>query len=276
MLDMPTLTPGQYALVFNLFSFTIATMLAAFVFFLLAQNRVAPKYRISLIVSALVVGIAAYHYIRIIGSWESAYTLTGGAYVFSGKPFNDAYRYVDWLLTVPLLVVELVLVLALPKQQQGRLITSLGVAAALMIILGYPGEIADDNVTRAVWGTLSTIPFIYIVYVLWARLGKAMERQPERVAVLFRNIRLLLLGTWGFYPIVYMAPFLGFDGGGAEVVIQAGYSIADVLAKAGYGVMIYAIARAKTEADGWTIGDGQSATRGLVQPGRPQRETATA
>lgn len=251
MVDVPTLTPGQYSLVFNLFSFTIASMGAAFIFFVLGQSRVAPKYRISLIVSSLVVGIAAYHYIRIIGSWEKAYMLVDGMYVASGIPFNDAYRYVDWLLTVPLLVIELVLVLALAKEIQGKLIFSLGLAAALMVLLGYPGEVADDNTTRAIWGFLSTIPFVYVVWTLWSRLGEAMGRQPERVAVLFRNTRLLLLLTWGFYPIVYMAPFLGIEGGSAETIIQVGYSISDVLAKALYGVMIYAIAREKTTADGW-------------------------
>ena len=251
MIELPTLSAGQYSLVFNMFSFTIATMFAAFVFFILAQNRVAPKYRISLIVSALVVGIAGYHYYRIIGSWSDAYTFTGGDYVFSGQPFNDAYRYVDWLLTVPLLVIELVLVLALPRDKQGGLIAKLGLAAAAMILLGYPGEITLDVGTRALWGFLSTIPFVYIVYVLWKELGGAMDRQPERVRVLFRNIRLLLLATWGFYPIVYMAPFLDISGASAVVAIQVGYTVADVLAKAAYGVMIYAIAREKTEADGW-------------------------
>ena len=138
MFDLPSLTAGQYSLAFNMFSFTIASMLATFVFLLVAQGRVAPKYRISLIVSALVVGIAAYHYIRILGSWQGAYALDQATQMYnaSGKPFNDAYRYVDWLLTVPLLVVELVLVLALPKEKRGSLITRLSIAAVFMIGLG--------------------------------------------------------------------------------------------------------------------------------------------
>ena len=251
MPEVVPLTPAQFSLVYNSLSFTIATMGAAFVFFVLAQNRVAPKYRISLIVSALVVGIAAYHYFRIFNSWVGTYSLEGGIYNQTGTEFNDTYRYVDWLLTVPLLVVELVLVLALSKPVQRQLITTLGSAAALMIILGYPGEIASDTTTRAIFGALSTIPFVYIIYVLWTRLGAVIDEQPPRVATLFRNTRLLLLATWGFYPLVYMAPFVGFSGASAEVILQVGYSIADVLAKAGYGVMIYAIAREKTTADGW-------------------------
>lgn len=253
-MELSSLTLGQYSLVYNLFSFTIASMLAAGLFFILAQKRVAPQYRISLFVSTLVVGIAAYHYFRITGSWVDAYTLSeAGNYVASGKPFNDAYRYVDWLLTVPLLLVELVLVLNLSREKSGPLLTKLVIAAAFMIGLGYPGEIATSDGTRALWGFLSTIPFVYIVYVLWAQLGRAMGDQPERVRILFRNIRLLLLGTWGFYPIVYMAPFVGFTGAESQVVIQVGYSIADVLAKAGYGLMIYAIAREKSLAEGYSL-----------------------
>ncbi len=256
MFDMPTLTPGQYSLVYNMFSFTLASMLAAFAFFTLGRNRVAPKYRLSLLVSALVVGIAAYHYFRIFSSWEGAFTLVDGLYQSSGEPFNDAYRYVDWLLTVPLLLVELVLVLSLARDKSGPLLTKLVIAATAMIALGYPGEILNDTSMfseRGLWGLLSTIPFVYILYVLWGELGGAMGTQPPRVAVLFRNIRLLLVATWGFYPIAYMIPFFGLSGAGAEVALQVGYSIADVLAKAAYGVMIYAIARAKTDADGWSL-----------------------
>lgn len=250
---MSELTMGQYSLVFNMLSFTIASMLAAFVFFILGQSRLAPKYRISLIVSALVVGIAAYHYFRIAESWGHAYTLTGGVYKPTGIPFNDAYRYVDWLLTVPLLLVELILVLNLKREESSSLLTKLTIAAFLMIATGYPGEISSDGTTRAVWGFISTLPFAYIVYILWVELGKVMGNQPERVRVLFRNMRLLILATWGFYPIVYMAPFIGLSGASADVSIQVGYTIADVLAKAGYGVLIYAVARNKSENDGWNV-----------------------
>lgn len=257
---MPTLAPWQYSLVFNALSFTVATMFAAFVFFLICQPRIAPKYRISMMVSALVVGIAGYHYFRIMGSWVEAYVAQGKYYVYSGVPFNDAYRYVDWLLTVPLLLVELVLVMNLTCERSGPMLTKLVVAAALMIATGYPGEISSDTTTRAVWGAISTIPFVYILYVLFKELGDAMGAQPERVQILFRNMRLLLLATWGFYPIAYMAPFIGFSGAGAEVAVQVGYTISDVLAKAGYGVMIYNIARVKSEQEGWSLDSAAAKT----------------
>lgn len=257
--SMPTLTVGQFSLVYNMFSFTIASMSAAFVFFIMGQKRVAPKYRISLMVSALVVGIAAYHYFRIFGSWDHAYELANGMYQSTGQPFNDAYRYVDWLLTVPLLLVELVLVMNLSSEKRGPMLTKLVIAAAAMIALGYPGEILNQTSMfseRGFWGLASSVPFAYILYILWGELGTAMQDQPPRVQILLRNLRLLLIFTWGFYPIAYMAPFAGWTGAGAEVALQVGYTLADVAAKAGYGVMIYAVAREKSIAEDWDVEKG--------------------
>lgn len=246
---MPELTMGQFSLVYNMLSFALAAMLGSFIFFIFSREQVDKKYRQALIISAIVVAVAGYHYWRIFDSWNVAYTLQDGVYVASGIPFNDGYRYVDWLLTVPLLVAELVAVLALARAKSLSLTFRLATAAALMIILGYPGEIASSTMERAIWGALSTVPFLYILWVLWGELGSAIARQNDEVRVLLRNTRLLLLATWGFYPIVYLLPMLGIAGATALVGVQVGYSIADVLAKCGYGLLIYAIARAKTEAD---------------------------
>lgn len=256
---MPELTPTQYELVYNVFSFTFAAMLGSFIFFVLARGEVSAKYRPALIMSALVVAIAGYHYFRIFESWQGAYELVDGVYTTTPEtePFNDAYRYIDWLLTVPLLVAELIAVLGLPRQQRGRLTFLLAGAAALMVIFGYPGEIADDNGTRALWGFISTLPFLYIVYVLFTQLGDAINRQPGEARVLVRNTRLLLLATWGFYPIVYMLPFFDISGAGATVGIQVGYAIADVAAKCGYGLLIYAIARARMRAEGEDVREAE-------------------
>jgi bacteriorhodopsin len=247
---MPQLTQGQYHLVYNMLSLAIAAMLASFAFFVMAQQQLTSKYRPALVMSSLVVGIAGYHYWRIFGSWEAAYTLApSGDYVASGKPFNDAYRYVDWILTVPLLVAELVAVLALPKAARSSLMPRLIVASAAMIALGYPGEVSPTNEGRVAWAVASTVPFTYILYVLWVELSKAAADLDGETQVLLRNTKLLLLGTWGFYPIAYALPLLGISGGAATVGVQVGYSVADIAAKCGYGLMIYSIARSKMAAE---------------------------
>ncbi|MGF1514824.1 MAG: bacteriorhodopsin-like [Elainellaceae cyanobacterium] len=243
------LSTAQFDIVYNAFSFCIATMAAAALFFFNSRAQVAEKYRPALLITALVVTIAGYHYFRIFNAWDEAYALQDGFYAATGASFNDAYRYADWILTVPLLLIEAVSVLALAPEISRSLITKLVIAALAMIVTGYPGEVSDDLTTRLIWGTVSTIPFAYILYVLWAELGKSLERQPEEVKGLVKSLRLLLLLSWGVYPIAYLLPTLGITGATATVGVQVGYTVADVLAKPIFGLYIFAIARAKTRAD---------------------------
>ena len=251
---------AQYQTVFNALSFALAAMLATFVFLLVVQGRVLPRYRQALVVSAMVCLIAAYHYYRIFNSFTEAYVATGVgsphdagsavSYVLvNGPGFNEGYRYVDWLLTVPLLLFETIAVLALAPQLRRSLLLRLIPASALMIILGYPGEISSDNLTRGIWGALSTIPFLYILYVLWIELSRSMKTQPDQVRKDLNGLRLLLLATWGVYPIAYLLPQLGIESADAFVWRQVGYSVADVLAKCLFGLLIYKIAREKSFAD---------------------------
>ena len=248
------LTQGQYDTVYNLLSLVIAAQLFTALFLVAAQPRVLPRYRSALLVSATVCGIAAYHYFRIFNSFREAFVTdaVGGEGTYTqavGASFNEGYRYVDWLLTVPLLLVELVVVLALAKKLQASLLYRLIPASALMILLGYPGEISDSDVTRHVFGLLSTIPFLYILYVLFVELTRSLDRQPAGVRDTVSKLRILLFASWGVYPIAYLLPLIGLDGADAWVGKQAGYSIADILAKALYGLIIFKIARMKSFAD---------------------------
>ena len=251
---------SQFQTVYNVLSFAVASMLAATVFFLVVQGRVLPRYRQALIVSAMVTFIAGYHYVRIFNSFTEAYVAVGDgtpatamnamSYVLvNGDGFNEGYRYVDWLLTVPLLLFEVIAVLALAPQVRRGLMLKLIPASALMIILGYPGEIAVDTATKTVWGVLSTLPFIYILYVLFVELSKAAKNQPTQVGKDLSGLRWLLLATWGVYPISYLLPMLGIAGADSFVWRQVGYSLADVLAKCLFGLLIYKIAREKSFAD---------------------------
>lgn len=246
---MDVISLFQYSLVYNAFSFTFATMAAATLFLWLGRSQVSSHYKTAVTISGLVCAIAAYHYLRIFESWETAYLVKDGIVATSGFAFNDAYRYVDWLLTVPLLLVELVLVMRLSREETVSKSMRLGFAAALMIVLGYPGEIASDIPTRALWGTLSAIPFVYIVWELFSGLGASIERQPESVRGLVKQARLLTFASWGFYPIVYMAPYADISGANAETAIQIGYTIADLIAKAAVGVLVWVIAVRKSEAE---------------------------
>merc|ERR1711982_92074 len=244
-------TYGQWSLVYNSLSFGIAGMGSATIFFWLQLPNVGKSYRTALTITGLVTLIATYHYFRIFNSWCDAFSVSnsmGGAYsvTVSGAPFNDAYRYVDWLLTVPLLLIELILVMKLPKADTVSLSWKLGLASAVMVALGYPGEIQDDLTVRWMWWALAMVPFSYVVFSLLAGLNAATDKQPESVKGLVVSARYLTVISWLTYPFVYIIKNIGLAGAVATTYEQVGYSIADVVAKAVFGVLIWAIASGKS------------------------------
>jgi bacteriorhodopsin len=255
-----SLTGYEFSAVYNLLSLGIASMLFTSIFLFIARDRVLPKYRMAVMVSATVTSIAAYHYFRMFESFSHGYginesstaAVTAGANMldFGAANYNVGYRYIDWFLTVPLLLVELVAVLGLAKAIQSSLLKRLVPAAAAMIVLGYPGDAKLDlfNLAPSMWGLLSTIPFLYILYVLWFEMKKSLASQSEKVRGLFQTLRVLLIATWGVYPITFI---LAMDSTGAptasEVVArEVGYTIADILAKCLFGLIIFSIARIKS------------------------------
>jgi bacteriorhodopsin len=243
------LTFGQYELIYNAFSFGVATFFAATIFFWLGLSQVSQKYKTALVITGLVTFIAGYHYLRIFSSFSEAYTAVDGVVKSTGVAFNVAYRYVDWLLTVPLLLIELILVMGLTRSETISKSVKLGGAAALMIVLGYPGEVSGGiDSTRFIWGALSMIPFLYIVVNLFSGLSESIEKQPADVRGLISSARWVVILSWSFYPVVYFAPFaMALDGGTATTVIEVGYTIADIIAKAVFGVMIFMIAVRKSQ-----------------------------
>ncbi len=262
------LTQPQFDTVYNFLSLVIASQLFTALFLVVSQRRVLPRYRQALVMSAIVCGIAAYHYFRIFDSFKMAFVTEaqGGRGIYeqaAGHSFNEGYRYVDWLLTVPLLLAELIVVLALARKLQTSLLLRLIPASALMIALGYPGEISGDDMTRNIWGLLSTIPFLYILYVLFVELTKSLDRQPAAVRDTVSKMRILLFASWGVYPIAYLIPIYMDTGADAWVAKQVGYSLADIIAKCVYGLLIYRIARLKSFADdpSFAAEEGEHATK---------------
>ena len=263
-----SLTGYEFSAVYNMLSLGIASMLFTSIFLWVARDRVLPKYRMAVMVSATVTSIAAYHYFRMFDSFNHGYgindstkaaALTGADMLdFGAANYNVGYRYIDWFLTVPLLLVELVAVLGLAKAVSSSLLKRLVPAAAAMIVLGYPGDAGISILgiegegfasEAAIWGLLSTIPFLYIMYVLWFEMKKSLESQSARVRSLFQTLRVLLIATWGVYPITFilaMQTESNVPTASEFVAREIGYSIADILAKCLFGLLIFAIARIKS------------------------------
>lgn len=233
------LSANQVMLVGGFFSLTFAVFLGSAIFFFVSRMDVSPAYRMAVTISGVIVTIAGYHYFRIMQSFEKAVT--------EGAGFNEAYRYVDWVVTVPLLLTELVLVLSIAPARRRALLNKLVPYSFLMIVLGYPGETSSDATTKWIFWAAAMVFFVLILVTLFGELTKQIASENPAVQGTLKALRMVLLVTWSFYPIAYLAPVLLADAGAAFVVVNVGYAIADITAKAGYGLMIHHVAKIKTE-----------------------------
>ena len=176
------------------------------------------KRRSAVLISGLVTFIAAYHYMRIFSSWVDAYNYSPGKLeqgemvigspMMTGVPFNDAYRYMDWLLTVPLLLIEILLVMKLDQETFSQKATRLGVGSALMIVSGYYGELTITGNLAPRWACwcLSMCFFLYIVYELLVGLSQATNSESDPIVK--SKIQLAQVPTvlsWCTYPVVHVS-----------------------------------------------------------------------
>lgn len=235
-MDNVMLSGNDYTLVYNVLSFGTAVMFGAFVYFLTQMKSVNKQYQAGIAVSAIVVGIAGYHYYRI---WSD----------FGNEVMNEGYRYADWLITVPLLIIELLIVLGVAQKDRNALMLKLVPATILMVGLGYPGEVADSNGAKWTFWILAMLPFVYILKTLYTELQKAEQRETGDVARQIKNATYVLLTTWLVYPIAYLFPIFDGDSELLETLRQVAYTFADITAKGLYGLMILWIAKSRTAAE---------------------------
>jgi len=258
-MTMYEMTDVQYQGVYNVLSFALASMMATTMYLWFRSFAVLEKYRSAVQISGLVTFIAAYHYFRIFNSWVDAYTYKPGKIIddamelanpsLTGVPFNDAYRYMDWLLTVPLLLIEILLVMKLDERDFNSKAWTLGFGSALMIVSGYYGElvVTGDLTPRWMCWFLSMSFFLYIVYELLVGLADATNSEPDPViAGKIRTAQVMTVISWCTYPIVYLFPMLGISASSAVIGIQVGYCASDIISKCGVGLVIYQISYAKS------------------------------
>ena len=236
MEHMGTIASDNYV-AFTFFIGTMA-MMAASVFFFFELNNTSPKWRTSVLVSGLITFIAAVHYYYMRG-----YNLeTGESPTF--------FRYVDWILTVPLMCVEFYLI---TKKAGAKisLLWKLIFASLVMLVTGYVGEVLDRD-GSVLWGVLSGAAYFYIAYLVWfGEVAKLAETAGPQVAKATRILAWFVLVGWAIYPLGYI---LGTPGGlfGIKLVedpkaalhaMDIVYNIADAINKIGFGLVIYALSR---------------------------------
>lgn len=225
-------------------------MFAASVFFFFERGTVDGKWKTSLLVSGLITGIAAVHYYYM----RDYYAETGT------NP--TALRYIDWTLTVPLMCVEFYLLLR-PAGAKISFMWKLIVASAWMLITGYIGEAfvplnadgtagAGATTHSVIWGVLSTLGYVYVLYSAWAGEAKQLAAKSNSPAVQsgIQALAWFVLVGWAIYPIGYMCMpggWLNIGLGWQSSSVDLFYNIADAINKIGFGLVVYSIAKSETE-----------------------------
>ncbi|MEO0367988.1 MAG: bacteriorhodopsin-like, partial [Pseudomonadota bacterium] len=209
-----------------------AAMVAATFFFWVERDRAEGKWKTSLTVAAMVTGIAAIHYFYMREVWVMT----------NASP--TVFRYVDWLLTVPLQIVEFYLILAAIAVVSVGIFWRLLVASLVMLIFGYLGEVG----AMAVWPAfiIGMLGWIYIIYEVFAGEASKVNASQGTVASqkAFSALRLIVTVGWSIYPIGYI---LGYAGVGSSEMLNIVYNLADFVNKIAFGVVIWAAA---TSSDG--------------------------
>ena len=212
-------------------------MVAATAFFFLETQRVSGKWKTSLTVIGLVTLVAAVHYFYMRDVWVS----TGETPI--------VYRYIDWLITVPLQMVEFYLILAAVGAASSGIFWRLLIGTVVMLLGGYCGEVGYLNAW--VGFIIGMAGWLYILYEIFAgEAGKASaDKAPESVKSAFSAMRLIVTVGWAIYPIGYFYGYLaGVDTAGAADALNIIYNIADVLNKIAFGVIIWAVAVRESES----------------------------
>ena len=205
-------------------------MMAASVFFFLSMNGFDKKWRTSILVSGLITFIAAVHYWYMRDYWSG----------FAESP--TFFRYVDWILTVPLMCVEFFLILRVAGAKTS-LMWRLIALSVIMLVTGYLGEAVFRD-QAWLWGLISGIAYFIIVYDIW--LGKAKKLAIEAGGSVLKAHKTLcwfVLVGWAIYPVGYMAGTPGwYNGIFGGLDLNVVYNIGDAINKIGFGLVIYGLA----------------------------------
>jgi len=208
-------------------------LVAATAFFFIERDRVAGKWKTSLTVSGLVTLIAAVHYFYMRDVWAS-----------SGESPTE-FRYIDWLLTVPLLMIEFYLVLSAVTKVPAGVFWRLLLGTVAMLGFGYAGETGMMNASVGFW--LAMAGWAFIIWEIFK--GEASQINAglanTNVQGAYKAMLLCVTVGWSIYPIGY---FMGYMGGGADpATLNIVYNLADFVNKIGFGVIIWAAAVADSE-----------------------------
>jgi bacteriorhodopsin len=252
--ELQTMTLGEYDLVeFGLVAAGFA-LFAYFLFSWTSREEVGARYRPSAYAALCLAAIATLSYLVLFVRWDTGFDLAGDVYVPNEEArLSLSPRYIDWAVTVPLLMVELLAVCSLSGARARKLRLTTMTAAFLMILTGYLGSQVLDTgrstTALVTWGLISTVFYAYLYVALIGAVRTSLPTMGTEPAVSLRNATIVLLSAFGVYPLVYAVPVFADVTSTWLTTMQLAYSAADVLAKVGFGVLVHKVAKLRTAED---------------------------
>ena len=216
------------------FYFGAASMLCASIFFFFERGEVAAKWRTSVTVAGLVTFIAFFHYLTMRDS---------SVWAASAPNFDDltSLRYVDWLVTVPLQIVEFYLILKVVGKVSSSVFWQLLVASVVMLVGGLLGEtVTDFELIGFIIGMVGWAGVVYLIFAGGAAKASA-DGKNAAVQSAFNSMKLIVLVGWAIYPVGYVIGNLIGDGGSNIQTMNIIYNFADLINKAAFGLVIWAL-----------------------------------
>ncbi len=243
---------GQFETIDHLLTMGVGAHLAALVFFFLMSKLVSPRYRVATALSCIVMVSAGLILVSQAGMWTDAFALNNGQYELQDITFNNGYRYVNWMITIPCLLTQLLTVLNVRGKALIKKATILILMAWGMIITGYIGQLYEvSNMTQLYsWGAISTVFFVIMNFIVGTTISSQKGTLTNGTHTTIMKVFWLMMFAWTLYPIAYLVPAFMNSADGV-VVRQLLFTIADISSKVIYGVMITYIAIKQSAALGF-------------------------
>ncbi|MEO0493686.1 MAG: bacteriorhodopsin [Actinomycetota bacterium] len=237
-------TPTQYELVLSVFTLTAAVFAAVLVYSIATAGSIAPRYRLTSYLTGVVMVSATLELGLLAFQWDSAFSWTGDAYVLTGDLFSNGFRYMNWSIDVPVLLTQLLIVAGITGATFKKRWASFVIAGLAMIWTGYIGQFDEvgGGTQFWVWGIISTVFYLWLLWVAYETIRDAKATASPGVAKLFHSTWLLFLVSWTIYPLAYLMPQIEASANGV-VIRNLIYSFADISSKAVYGVLLAVIAQ---------------------------------
>jgi bacteriorhodopsin len=251
-----------YQMTAHVLTLGYSVMFAALLYFVLTIKNSAPKYQLSSVLSGVVMVSAALLLYVQAQNWTEAFTFDterGRYFLTEGRDlFNNGYRYLNWLIDVPMLLLQILFVVTLTKSSFTSIRNQFWFSGAMMVITGYIGQFYEvtDLIAFAVWGFISTVFFVHILWVMKKVINEGKEGIPLAGQKVLSSIWWLFLFSWFLYPGAYLMPhLLGIEGAfyneTGVVARQMTYTVADIASKVIYGVLLSNLAQILSKAEGY-------------------------